>query len=231
MRAKRRPGAPADLEEVRPATFIVHNSATGPTLRGEGERDGDRFLLTTWRRAGLVARLRAKGFLVLTLADQIAALPALPPALFPGPLVDRPLVGGERISYFAAQPLGWQPVPLRLDQPQIAQLREGWVIRRRKGRGPGAYAHLWHGTLQPLSEDAALYHGFAQAALVGTAPITVQRTEEAYLLPDLPLPDAHRVVLGRFSDRRFTAPRIAPADMPLVAALLARLGLTLQHTS
>ncbi|MEI6180692.1 MAG: hypothetical protein WCP31_08055, partial [Chloroflexales bacterium] len=120
---------------------------------------------------------------------------------------------------------------LRPDQPQIAQLREGWVIRRRKGRGPGAHALLWRGTLQPLSEDDALRHGFAQVALVGTAPITVQRTEEVYLLPDLPLPDAHRVVLGRFSDRRFAEPRIASADMPLVAALLARLGLTLQHAS
>ncbi|NTU83127.1 MAG: hypothetical protein HGA45_27780, partial [Chloroflexales bacterium] len=85
MPSKRRPGAPADLEEVRPNRFIVYNPAASSTLRGEGEREGDRFLLTTWRRDGLIARLRAKSFLVLTLADQIGALPDLPRPAPPRP--------------------------------------------------------------------------------------------------------------------------------------------------
>lgn len=82
--SRRRPGAPADLEEVRPDLFVVHNPAAGPVLRGEGLREGDRFRLTSWRREGLVARLRDRGFVVLTLTDQIAALPPLPVAPSPG---------------------------------------------------------------------------------------------------------------------------------------------------
>ncbi len=228
MAAKRRPGAPADLEEVRPSRFIIHNPAASSTLRGEGERDGDRFLLTSWRREGLLARLRAKSFVVLTLADQIAALPALPPTAPPGPPIVRPLAANERVSYFAARPLGWQPAPPAPDNPQAVSLCEGWAIRRRKGRGPGAYYRLLRGTLQPLAEADALRHGLAQVALTGAQPIIVTPTEGGYMLPDLPLPPEHRTLLGRFSERQPNGTFLAPADLPLAAALLARLGLSLQ---
>jgi hypothetical protein len=45
MPSRRRPGATCDLEEVRPDLFVVYNPAAGPALRGEGERNGDRFQL------------------------------------------------------------------------------------------------------------------------------------------------------------------------------------------
>lgn len=233
MKSKRRRGAPADLEEVRPGLFFVFNPAAGPILRGEGEREGDRFRLTTWRREGLIARLRAKGFVVLTLADQIAALPALPPAAPPGPPVVRSLASGERISYFAppapGQPLGWQPAP-RDDAPAAVSLREGWVVRVRKGRGPGAYYLVRRNTLTPLAEDEALRRGLAQVALAGPAPIRTTRAEGGYMLPELPLPAAHRTTLSRIADRSSQGWLVAAEAIPLAEALLARAGLSLEVT-
>jgi hypothetical protein len=229
---KRRPGAPADLEEVRPSLFFIHNTAAAPTLRGEGEREGDRFRLTGWRREGLLARLRAKGFVVLTLADQIAALPALPPAVPPGPPLTRSLAAGERISYFAmpgpALAPGWQPAPPAPDAPAAVCLREGWVVRRRKGRGPGAYYSVARGGLQPLDEDAALRLGLAQVALDGPSLLSAHSVEGGRLVPEPPLPAEHRALLSRIADRRDGGWLVAPAALPLAAALLARVGLTLQ---
>jgi hypothetical protein len=140
----------------------------------------------------------------------------------------RPLAASERVSYFAAHPLGWQPAPPAPAPPQAVSLCEGWVIRRRKGRGPGAYYRLLRGTLQPLGEADALRHGLAQVALMGAQPIIVTPTEGGYLLPDLPLPPEYRVLLGRFSERQPDGTFLASADLPLAAALLARLGLSLQ---
>ena len=232
MPSKRRPGAPADLEEVRPGLFFVHNPAAGPTLRGEGEREGDRFRLTTWRRDGLIARLRAKSFAVLTLADQIAALPDLPPVAPPGDALVHPLAPGERVSYFgrgeAGAPPGWQPAPPAPGDPAAVALREGWVVRRRKGRGPGAFALVARGGLRPLPEDEALRHGLAQLALAGPAAVLAAPAEGGQLLlPELPLPAAHGAVLSRVADRRPGGWLVAPAALPLAAALLARAGLAL----
>lgn len=232
MSPKRRPGAPADLEEVRPNLFFVYNPAAGPTLRGEGEREGDRFRLTGWRRDGLVARLRAKSFTVLTLADQIAALPALPPPTPLGPPVIRPPAAGERVSYFApagpGQLPGWQPAPPAEADPAAQALREGWVIRRRKGRGPGAFAQVARGGLRPLDENEALRQGLAQAALAGPAPVRATPGPAGHLLPELPLPAEHRALLSRLADRGPDGWAIAEGAGALVAELLARVGLALQ---
>lgn len=231
MGSKRRPGAPADLEELRPNLFVVHNPAAGPTLRGEGEREGDRFQLTGWRRDGLIARLRTKSFLVLTLADQIAALPALPPADPLGPTIARALALGERISFFGlaeGAPPGWLPAPLA-ESPGAVSLREGWVVRRRKGRGPGSYYRVARGTLRPLREDEAVRYGYALVALDGPVPVMPTPSEDGALLPDLLLPAEHRVLLGRIAERDTEGWRYATRDAPLVAALLARLGLDLQQ--
>lgn len=232
MASKRRPGAPADLVEIRPGLFFVYNPAAGPTLRGEGEREGDRFRLTTWRRDGLIGRLRAKGFAVLTLADQIAALPDLPRAAPPGPLVTRLLAAGERVSYFGpgedGAPPGWRPAPLAEGDPSAVALREGWAIRRRKGRGPGSFFLVARGGLRPLPEDEALRHGLAQVALAGPAPVVAAPAEGGLALPELPLPDAHSALLTRIADRRPGGWLVAPEALPLAAALLARAGMALQ---
>jgi hypothetical protein len=222
---RRRPGAPADLEELRPDLFVVHNPAAGPALRGEGEREGDRFRLTTWRREGLIARLRARGFTVLTLADQIAALPALPQAPL-GPELARSFAAGERVSVFAGDPPGWQPAPPALGDPRALLVREGQIIRRRKGRGPASYALVARGGLRPLGEDEALRHGYAQ---LGEAPsaLELRPAEQGQFLAELPLPSAHRALLGRFATHSRGGWLIQSGAEALVAALLARLGLEL----
>ncbi|NTU85478.1 MAG: hypothetical protein HGA45_40010, partial [Chloroflexales bacterium] len=134
----------------------------------------------------------------------------------------------ERLSYFAARPLGWQPAPPAPEQPQAVSLREGWVVRRRKGRGPGTYYRLLRGNLQPLSENEALRYGLALAALEGADPIALAPADNGYLLPDLPLPTEHRALLGRLGERHQDGTLLAPEALPLAAALLARVGLVAQ---
>lgn len=228
MPSQRRPGATLDLEEVRPGLFIVHNPAIGPVLRGEGEREGDRFRLTSWRGEGLVARLRSRGFLVRTLNDQFDSLPELPDVGPPGAEQTRPLSGGERISYFAANPLGWQPVPLVGADESSAVLRDGWAVRRRRGRGPADYYRVVHGGLAPLGEKAALLIGYAQASRVGTPPVRATIVEGGYLLPDLALPPPHKALLGRLAEHTPAGWQIASQNLPLAEELLARLGLRLR---
>lgn len=222
--AKRRPGARADLEEVRPRRFVIHNAAVGPALRGEGLREGDRFTLTSQRGEGLVARVRGRGFKVLTLADQIAALPPLPLVSPLGAPLLRPLLKHERISLFGGSPPTWQAAPVSVEQPQSVRLHEGQIIRRRKGRGPSSYALVAYDGLQPLAEDAALLQGYALAAQAGADPVVVAMLPGGYLLPDLPLPTAHRTLLGRIATSEPGGWLIAPPDLPLAQVLLERLG-------
>jgi len=228
MPSRRRPGAPCDIEELRPGLFIVHNPAAGPVLSGEGEREGDRFRLTSWRRDGLVARLRSRGFDVLTLADQIDALPPLATAVPPGDPVRHQPAAGDRISHFAGRPLGWAPAPSAPAPPGAVELRVGWVIRRRRGRGPADYFRVaGPGRLVGLDPDEALLAGYAQAALDAPDPVALAPAPDGLLLPDLPLPAPHRALLGRFADRAPDGWRIAAEARPLLADLLARLGLLL----
>ncbi len=221
--SRRRPGAPADVEEVHPDLFVVHNPAAGPVLRGEGLREGDRFHLTTWRRDGLIARLRNRGFVVLTLSDQIAALPPLPDIAPPGEPFTRQLAPDERISHFAADPPGWHPAPS--SAPGHVSLREGWIIRRRRGRGPAEYYRAGRGALTPLDETVALRLGYALIERQGGASLSASRTAEGWLLPDVPVPAEYRRLLGRFATHTRDGWLIAGAALPLATALFARLGL------
>jgi hypothetical protein len=225
MSSRRRPGAPCDFEELRPGRFIIHNAALSPVLRGEGDREGDRFTLTSQRGEGLSARLRARGFSVLTLADQAAALPRLPAAQPPGKPQLHRLASGERVSYFAAEPLGWAPAPAA--GPGEVSLREGWVLRRRRSRGAFSYHQIVGGALAPRDEDAALLIGYAQAALAGAPPIATAPAEGGLALPDLPLPAAHRRLLSRIAERTPEGWLVSQAGLPAAAALLAHLGLRL----
>ncbi|EFO81424.1 hypothetical protein OSCT_0706 [Oscillochloris trichoides DG-6] len=219
MASRRRAGATCDFEELRPGLFMIHNPALSPVLRGEGEREGDRFRLTTWRGEGLIARLRARTFVVLTLLDQVAALPDLPTPPPLGAAFLRDLARNERISYFAPDPLGWVPVPN--PTPSSAELREGWIVRRRRSRGPASYAHIQHGNFLACDEDRALRLGYAQ---VSPTTLTVATTPQGILLPNLPLPQAHQHLLGRIAASTPQGWLVAPESLPLVTALLARLG-------
>jgi hypothetical protein len=222
--SRRRPGALCDLEEIQPDAFLVHHPAIGPLLSGEGERNGDRFRLTSWRREGLIGRLRARTFVVHTLADQIAALPDLPPPPPIGAPVIRPEGKAERISCFSAALPGWAQAPVG---PHGILLHEGAVIRRRRGRGPASYALVGSGgALQPLDEDVAVRLGYAQIA--AQQPIvTLQPTDEGAFLPGLPLPEAHHILMGRLATVTRTGWHIAQASIPLVKLLFARIGVAL----
>src|SRR5262245_33377616 len=105
----RRP--PADLEEIAPNRFLVHNARANALLKSEGTIAGRLFELTTWRRDGLIARLRDRGFEVRTLADRLESLPS-PPA--PPPLGGpgwRPLASAiEHFSHFDLRRLRWHPL-------------------------------------------------------------------------------------------------------------------------
>src|SRR5262245_39863404 len=78
---------PPDIEEIAPGRFIVRDLRAMPILKGEGEIHGHIFTLTSWRRAGLLARLRAIDLTVSAIEDQTSALPELPAAPVLGPVV------------------------------------------------------------------------------------------------------------------------------------------------
>lgn len=220
-----------DLEEIAPNQFIVNTPQVQTWLKGEGTIQGRLFTLTTWRRDGLIGRLRNRGFRVLTLADQIEALPAppAPPAL--GEPRWRPLThAAERYSRFDPQQLGWQPVDSEEHGSQRGVwLRPGWVLRRRKGRGPAAfYLATPEGVgvgLRALDETAALLTGYAQAHAHGT-------TLRGYLIDQharlslVELPPSHRALLRRFAQQHdgWVTDR---AGWALMQALFAQLGVRL----
>lgn len=227
MGSKRRLGAPADLEELRPGRFLIHNPAVGPALRGEGVREGDRFTLTSQRRDGLMARIRARGFSVISLAERITALPALPATIPTGAMHVLPLAAHERVSVFRGTPPGWQPVTATDIPPHHVVLYDGWIIWKRKGRGPGSYYLVEQRGLHPLSRDEALLQGYAQSA-AHTYILRIEPNDKGEItLPDLPLPREYEIVLGRIATRHGNSWLITTSDLPLVATLLGRLGYAL----
>src|SRR5215468_5208634 len=104
---RRRPAI--DIEEIAPGRFLIHDPQVGGLLKGEGTLSGRLFELTTWRREGLLARLRERGFRILTLDDLAALLPGLsrpPPIGGPG---WRPFSSTiEQISHFDLRNLRWR---------------------------------------------------------------------------------------------------------------------------
>jgi hypothetical protein len=106
-------------------------------------------------------------------------------------------------------------------------LREGWALRRRRSRGSFSYYQLLGGTLVPRGEDAALRIGYAQATLAGALAVAAVPVEGGHLLPDLPLPAAHRRILGRVAEPTPQGWLVSPPGVPAAAAILARLGLSL----
>jgi hypothetical protein len=223
------------MEEIAPNRFLLHNEQISGLVRGEGQVEGRIFILTTWRRAGLIARLRERTLRVLTLLDQIDALPALPsPAPIGAP--GRLLLGRriDRYSVFDVDELTWSPVTSEIvGGAQELALRDGTVLRRRKGRGASMYALVIVGrddliSLRPFDETEALLMGYAQAAMQATPRFFAPRHDDTYLLPDILLPPAHRTLLERFATRTDDGWSTNSPGWPLAQELFARLGLQLE---
>lgn len=239
MRSKQQAGARrrqgADLEEIRPHIFLIHDPRVKATIKGEGTINGQRFELTSWRRDGLMARLRDRGFNVRTLADQVEMLPNPPQNAPIGGEIKRSLATRiERFSYFDALALSWVAIePVEENDRQIVTLRDGWVVRRRKGRGASDYYTVFAertggAGLRPIDDSKALLMGYAQATGARERDITAHRTEKHYLLPDILLPPAYKTVLSRIAEHNKDGWRVHERGWPLVQELFAKLGLLLR---
>jgi hypothetical protein len=213
-----------DLEEMRPNSFVIHNSAIKVALRGEGEIAGNRFTLTTWRRDGLIARLRSRTFMIETLDDAINALPQLPIAAAPGEVLPRPLTAGERLSRFEASNYGWTPVELAGTNALLALHTP---VRRRKSRGAADFYRVTRegnkAGITPLHEQEALLLAYAQAHLL--PPLALSQADNDYFLPAIELPPTHRSLLTRLATTTKEGWRVEAAALPFVVRLLQTLSI------
>lgn len=220
-----------DLEEIAPDQFLIHTARIKILLKDEGDISGRLFTLTTWRRDGLLARLRARGFTVQTLADRIEQLPPLPDPPPFGEAHWRPLSSPiERFSMFGIESLRWEPIAAEEhDGVRGVMLRSGAVLRRRKGRGLASFylavAEPASVGLRALDETVALLTGFAQAAAHGTV-LEAQRENDHFRLPDVELPPPYRVLIQRIATSNDTF-LVDQQGWPLAQELFAHLGVRL----
>lgn len=233
---KRRRETAFDLEEIAPNRFLMHNVRTHAVLKGEGTITGRLFELTTWRRAGLLARLRARGFRLYTLGDRLDELPT-PPS--PPPILGlgwREVNGIEQISHFDLRRLRWHPLAVE-DRDGVAgvTIYGGWVLRRRKGRGASSYylavvEHSGGIGLKPLDETTALLTGYAQAMALDARPLLVEQRDDQYILPDAELPPPYRRLIEHMTRPTDAGLLVERRDWPLVQEVFARLGVRLTAT-
>jgi|GEM_PF-397946 hypothetical protein len=224
-----------DLEEIKPHIFLIHDSRMNSILKGEGKIAGQRFELTSWRREGLLARLRDRGFNVRTLADQVDKLPNPPRVGLPSGTMLRPLSTTiERFSYFDPDSLNWVTLePFEHEGQKVVQLLDGAVIRRRKGRGASDYYLAFRertggAGLRPIDESKAILTGYGQATAQHNRDIDAKKLDKAYILPDLILPEPYRKLLARIGERIDEGWRIHQRGWPLAQEIFARLGILLR---
>jgi hypothetical protein len=223
------------LEEIAPGRFLVHDPQVSGLLKGEGTLSGRLFELTTWRREGLLARLRERGFKVLTLAGLAAQLPGLPqPPPIGGPGW-RPLSSAiEQISHFDLRNLRWRALEPETRAGALGvAIYGGWALRRRKGRGAASFylAVRERGGgvgLQPLDETAAILTGYAQALALDARPLLVDRSGDHIVLPDVELPPPHRMLLKRIATEDDERLLVDESGWPLAQAVFGRLGVQLK---
>ncbi len=226
-----------DFEEVRFRQFIVRNQGMYRILKGEGVFNGHIFKLTTWRSDGLFARLRESGFVVKSLADQVANLPGGPPAARIGEAVFYISQGHERYSYFDALALEWVPLELEQHKEQLGVwLRSGWVVRRWRNRGVVSYGNVillrtGHVRFDTLSEVDALLAGYAQCVLVDRPALNVYVEQKHYYVPDIVLPAHHYEVMTRLADKTEQGWKVEKRVWPLARKVYEKLGLQLADGS
>lgn len=183
---------------------MIHNDKLRPLLRDEGVTVGRFFELVTWRREGLIARIRTRGFEVRTIGDRIRKLPGLPDAAPPGAWGGRPLANSkERYGIFDAAALRWRDLEAETADGRTAvRVRDNVPLRRRKGRGHADYyiAVLVRDeqiNLLPCTETDALLHAYAQ--LASPPRITAVRRVDGVFVDRrqalLPAPHADTLVL------------------------------------
>ncbi len=223
-----------DLEEIAPNRFLVHTPRITAIIKGEGDIEGRMFELTGWRRDGLLARLRERGFLVRTLGDQLDKLPGPPPAppiIAPG---WRPLATAiEQLNHFDLRGLRWRPLtPEMRDGVLGVTIYDGWVLRRRKGRSTSSFYLAFRERgggigLRRLSESEAILSGYAQALEFDPRPLLVARRDDMFLLPDVELPPMYRKVLESMSQASPEGPLVNARGWPMAQELFAKLGVRL----
>lgn len=227
------------LDEVRPNQFLIRNMHINSALKHEGTIKGRMFELTTWRREGLLARLRERGYQVRTIADRIAALPQPPAAPPIGGMGWRALTSPlEQISHFDLLGLHWHALtPAVRDGASGVVIYDGWVLRRRKGRGPASFylaAKERAGGigLRPLDEVTAVLMGIAQALEHDPRPLLAERRPapevgNVALLPAIELPPVYREVLALFTTPGPDGALVDEQSWPQAQALFGRLGVML----
>lgn len=224
-----------DLEEIKPHVFLVHDDRMVPILKGEGKVAGQRFELTSWRRDGLMGRLRDRGFNVRTLADQVDKLPNPPRIDPPYGEILRPLSTAiERFSHFDIESLSWVALEAFEHEGQkVIPMTDGAVIRRRKGRGASEYYVAFRernggAGLRPIDESKAILIGYGQATTDETRDVIAKKLEKAYILPDMILPASYSKLLTRIGERVAEGWRVHERGWPLAQEIFARLGLLLR---
>ncbi len=230
------PPETTDLEEIAPQKFLVRNPQVRPFLKGEGHFAGNMFTMTTWRREGLLARLRANTFTVRTLDDRIAELPLLPAAMPVGTACSRSISSTERYSFFDPYTLTWTAIaPQKRQDPPEILLHAGWIIRRRRGRGAASYYRVicergGGAGILPLTETEALLTGYAQASQDNRPTLLVNRTAQHYHLPTIPRPSPHQQLMQRLGQQTEQGWQTDEHSWPLARQLYARLGLRLAES-
>ncbi len=229
------------LEEYAPNHFMVHDIRVRPFIRGEGDVEGNRFVMTSWRRDGLMARLAERGLIMVTIESLTESLPALPvPASIADEARWHPLGhASERWSYYDPRQRGIIACETvtHTDQQGI-WLYPGCMVRRRRGRGQAEwYRSQTQGThtiqFTPLDEDSAVLQGLAQATRYTQEPIAVRAGENEHVIVEIPLlPRAHQGVLARCAtpDREGLVWQCHPDHLHLVSGVLARVNVFLTNS-
>jgi hypothetical protein len=230
-----------DFDEIRPDRFIINNDKVRPLLKGEGVTVGKFFELVTWRREGLIGRIRERGFNVRTLADRVAALGSVSAVAPRGEESLRVLHHPkERIAIFDRQQLHWSDLtPFMHDGKPTLRLAANIAVRRRKGRGHADYyLTAPSGTqsqLIPTKELKAMLHAYSQITQEGPPVILLyKQADEGFtiLRRQALLPAPHQEVLDMLSLPK-TEPWTIPASaFELAHAVFAKLAIQLQlHAS
>lgn len=223
-----------DLEEIAPNKFMIYTVQTKQFLKSEGTIDGRLFELTSWRREGLLARLRTRGFKVATLPEQIQQLPTPPTPPTIGKVGWRTLSTSiEQFSQFDWSKLSWQALTPELQQGLYGvYIEAGRVLRRRKGRGAASYylalaEHTNTIGLRALEEEQAILLGYAQANVLDARPIFALQQGEGRLIPRVELPNSHEAMLQRLSKKQQDGWLVNPDAWDLVVQIFDRLGVEL----